>query len=643
MSNQFDWEIGDLEEEKEEAVIVSHRRWWLIDYFWFLLATAVLIGLLIGGWRVGQAQLDRSEKRLMERVQTVLDLERQAFLDGDGELYFSIQAADPAWISAQLHPENQEPVQAGLQVTRARAQDEIIWANASWTTERQTWQRILFFEWRDGHPVHVQNDSNYWGKTQRSKYGWGELVYHEIDEPWAETIANFVTKLTIEICVSGNCIFDPLPFTLEIRSDYAKTAAPDQINIPSPRLLALTEDGRPAPPFWRLLKEKIEDHLTHAIIRFAVPPNRIQDGQTLMDYRQIANRFMSENPDITVELIFLDEFPDDPTVLAAEYDGASIPPTEEMLKAGLVLDLTDYVNTDPGFDQADFYEQIWQGASWQDRTWFMPQAAGMRVLYYDKQAYELANLPEPSLRWTWNEMASDLEAILAVLPDSSNLTWSFLDSGLDSFLSYAYNWNNHCTKSATVLCQNPLKSENLQAAFEWYKQMINQPGKMPDVTQLSPEELHTFFLSNQGARRKAAVWIDRPVSYEHHLLLSSMGIVPFPGSDRFDGITPLWVQGGFISQQSDRPLAVWRWLKYLSYQRPPPRLVPARPSVAEATFYWTGLPRPLGDVMRTAFPFARPVSISEQSYLWGRLAAVIAGELSPAEASQQPTEIKWFQ
>jgi hypothetical protein len=101
--------------------------------------------------------------------------------------------------------------------------------------------------------------------------------------------------------------------------------------------------------------------------------------------------------------------------------------------------------------------------------------------------------------------------------------------------------------------------------------------------------------------------------------------------------------GSFISQQSERPLAVWQWLKFLSYQQPSARMIPARPSVAEGMGFWANLPPQLGEAMRVAFPFGRPVTIEEQSYLsWAQVAAVVSGELSPPEAAQQRSDIAWF-
>jgi hypothetical protein len=88
---------------------------------------------------------------------------------------------------------------------------------------------------------------------------------------------------------------------------------------------------------------------------------------------------------------------------------------------------------------------------------------------------------------------------------------------------------------------------------------------------------------------------------------------------------------------------VWQWLKFISYQRPSPRLIPARPSVAEEMDYWAGLPSPLDEVMSGAFPFALPVTIEEQSLIsWEQMAVVVSGELSPDEAAQRRHDLAWF-
>jgi len=122
-------------------------------------------------------------------------------------------------------------------------------------------------------------------------------------------------------------------------------------------------------------------------------------------------------------------------------------------------------------------------------------------------------------------------------------------------------------------------------------------------------------------------------------------VVPFPGSDRFDGITPLWVVGAFITMGAERPYTAWQWLKFLTYQAPSARFrtVPARPSVASSSQFWSRLPHDLGNAMRTAFPFSRPVLLEEQHLFgWEMLTAVQTG-LPPEQAAQLRPRLLWFQ
>jgi ABC-type glycerol-3-phosphate transport system substrate-binding protein len=515
-----------------------------------------------------------------------------------------------------------------------------VWANLNWTDAGVTRQRIAFFSKENGGIYQTATDNAYWGKLIVQDTVWGHLRIFEADQNWAGKINAFIADTVGDVC-QADCITENLPLTVTVGDDFAETAVANQIHIPSPRLLALDEHGQPDPIFWEQLKRQIEDRLTPAVIRFAVLGYRVWEGETPIDYEIAATRFMEANPHIRVEIVNLETWPADSTTLALNYDGAAVSPTEAMITQGLVQDLTDFINTDLIFNQGDFYEQIWQGAAWQDRTWFVPQGARMRVLFYDKNAYEHAGLPEPSLRWTWDEMAHDI-AVLADSQLSDNyLQWGFLDTGLDSLYSYAYNWNNHCTEAVTVLCQNALQPSNISAALAWYQKLVDDPGYTPDLTQFTDEADRQFVMWGfQGAKREAVIWVDLPNNYESQLLLEPIGVVPFPGSDRFDGITPLWVAGSFISSESKRPFATWQWLKFLSNQRPPPRMIPARPSVANAIGYWNLLPRDLGNVMRTAFPFARPVTISDQTYLSReRVTAVISGNATTTQAAQRPPTV----
>lgn len=572
-------------------------------------------------------------------AQTALDFERDAYLAGDGDLFYSFQADDPAWFSAQLRPTNGRLYRHTPMITDAQQHNTFIWANLQWLESGRTLQRVAF--WRiqpDGRLSRQPTAPGYWGSFTFADYAWGQLNYFQTDANLAEQIGQYVTTQIAALC-TDNCPTAERPFTLTLANDFQETAAPDQLRIPSPRLVGLDENGAPSDLFWELLDGRLADRFGSVTLRFGVPASEYP----LVHYEIAAAQFMAQNPRITIELVYLDTA--QPTLAdLAGLDAVGAPPTAELLTAGGVRELTDMMQTDGRFDRADFYEQLWQGTWWREHMWFMPLAGRMNVLYYDKNGYRDADRPEPTLRWTWQEMAADMTAVAhGSAAQNGLLAWGFLDVGPDALFSYAYNWNNTC-EEATVRCDQPLTPEGIAAALAWYHSLAGQPGQMPDFTPMSETERAGVLSNWQSAHRRAVIWVESPLLYELRFQLQPLGVLPFPGSDRFDGITPLWVQGAFITMGSERPYAAWEWLKFLTYQAPSARFrtVPARPSVASSSQFWSRLPHDLGNAMRTAFPFSRPVLIEEQ-YLfgWEMLTAVQNG-MTPEQAAQLRPRLVWF-
>jgi hypothetical protein len=625
MGNQFQWHTDEEFDPPPDPSPQRPHRSWEIAGFW--LSTAVIIIVLAGGWLFTQRRLAQADDDIRASLQTLLDVRQDAFLSGDGDLFFTTFTADPAWQAAQLLPFNQTAHRAGLTITRVESNEDVVWANATWRESGETLQRLLFFEKRNGRYQQIATDPDYWGSLSNTPTNWGRIRSYKPDEDWLPEINSFV-----ETACAGECE----PFTLILANNYAETAVSDSIQVPSPRIFAVGVDGDPAPAYWEMLKQRLTAKLNPAVIRIALPPQTLLTPH-IFAYQHLAAQFMAENPDIRLDLVILDEIPTEPGQLAG-FDGAAFLPTAAMITAGEVYDLTPLVNTDASFAQGDFYEQIWQGAWWRERMWFMPQAAGMHLLFYDKAFYELADLAEPSLRWTWQEMGDDLTALKAPVTavDSPLQYTTFLDADRDALYSYAYNWQTECPEAVTVRCQTALTPVRVTAALDWYRQLARPSAVMPILPVDSTSARWNW---------KAAVRVEAPVYYEHFLQLAQMGVAPFPGSDRFDGITPLWLEGSFITQHSKNPLAVWRWLTFLSHQPPLAsfRLIPARPSVAEAASYWQILPRPLNEAMRTAFPFSRPILLGDRLVFTDEMVtAVLRGDISPEEAARQRTETIWF-
>lgn len=619
----FDWHVADDENAQlpDAPPPTEHpRRWWLI--------TAVsLLCLLLAGWLFIRSRLNRAQEQLNQQIQTLLTLQTQAVQTGDGELFFSFLATDPAWQFAQLRPENLAFFRATPQVTRAEQHGEYIWANVTWTAENGTWQRIAFYQQIGGQLLYTPTAPDYWGQQHRTNQTWGIFEFYEADAAWAVDIVSFVDEAVAELCAVG-C--QNRPFTLTISHTFTETAESNHLILPSPRLVALTADGKPAILFWKQLHQSLVDHLAPAPIRFAVPAQTAH----LLDYERAAADFMAAHPGMRVELVPVEAITPD---LLLTVDAVAMPPTADFIAAGWVKDLTPFFATDNTFNsQVDFPPQILTGTHWQGRTWFMPQAAAMRLVFYDTSIYEQISLATPQLFTTWQDIERDTNILFTSTTASQEMEWGFLDISRDSLYAYA------ASQQTDNLFQ-PLSAASVIATLEWYQQTVGQ--LQPNLTVLSAAERETVLITWQSVDRRAILWVDEPVSYEHRLQLAPLGVAALPGADIRSTATPLTLHGSFISQFSKRPFSTWQWLVFLSYQPPSPRYryIPARLSVAASTNYWDTLPPALRPPMQTAYRTARPIQIGEQAYFsWDVLTAVLSHTLTPQQATQQTTNYPWF-
>jgi ABC-type glycerol-3-phosphate transport system substrate-binding protein len=589
MKRDFEWTFAEDEMEPETTSASGRVR----GPFWFMATAVFLVLILLAGWIIGQRRLAQAEAELAEQVTVTLNELRTAQANVDFDRFMALLDRDPGWRAAQLAPHWRKWYNNDLTVTRAQPHGAFIQANVVWAENGRIHNRLLFFRDERGLPRLSTPDPAYWGPLQQQTYDWGTLHYGEIDAAWAAAIADSVTGALAHFCQA------PCPnLTIRLQPHWEETAVPHTIHIPSPRLVALDEHGQPASLFWELLENRLADRVAPTTIRFAVPETAVP-----MDYERIAADFMAQQPRIQVEIIRLPN---------PQFDGAAQTPALAQLQAGQIFDLIPFVHSDPAYDTLDYYPQIWAGVWWQERVWMQPQAAQMRLLFYDREAYADRGMAEPRSPWTWEELVADLTQLAGA--DQ----WGLLDPGADLLLAYAYDQagcNGRFTPQLTADdCARPLSAADVNATWNWYLDLVAVPGLL--VTPLdTPQVGREAILNNwQSARRQAAIWVDEPVNYEHRLLLAPLGVVGFPGSDWFDGVTPLWVMGNYISAESKRPYSTWQWLTYLDQQPPnrPRRLIPARPSVAHATNYWINLPPLLGRVMRGAFSFAQPVHFEEQ-------------------------------
>ncbi len=625
---KFDWQF----EESTEQTSVRPRYRRARRGLGLVLGLGLLVALALWSWRVAQSRADAA---LLADVQNQLAAEQSALLAGDIDLLRTLYHDDAALFAAAFQHEYRTGTTLELTSDNIITLNQELHVTVLWGEGDTRWQRIIFFERDDAQLVRRASSAAFWGGWQTpNPHTWGELHFQTADAPFQDDIALFVEFWLATECMP--CLHRRVPFTLTLAPDWRLTAAPGEIRVPSPHLVALDAQGQPGEPFWELLGERLTDYLTPATIRFAVPG--VEKGVLWENsYQPLIAQFEQEHPDIRVELVVV-ERGTEPGAILAQVDGAALGVDAAALQTGLIHDLTDLAATDPTFQEGDFFEHAWQGARWQERLWLMPQATTIPLLFYDEAYYQAAGLPFPALDWTWAQWRADLEALRQTFPHEQ-LYWPYVDIKHDTLLAYSFSQDNRCPGLRSMACPLNLEPNQIAAALQWYTELT--PTLQPDLTGMSPTEAELLALNLVSIPRQVVLWVSEPGRYELESSLGDLGVTIFPGTETHR-VTPLHVEGSVMSASTPRPRAVWQWLNFLSYQplERGRRAVPARPSVAKSINYWGNLITPLRQPMLTAFAYGRPVLLAE-SALFGpaQLEAVLTGEMSPfAAASTTFTE-----
>ena len=643
MSFEFDWQVDEEERDAavgpREYVATPHkRRARHFSWRWLLL---FLVGaLLIGAtaWIVVNRLNKQAEADLVKAITAYQKLEGQAARAGDGDLFRSVLAPDPALLSAQFLPRNSAFNQAESTVLSAKPTSNEVWTTVQWQDGDETLSRVLIYERDRGKLRRSRGTEHPWEQRYKVELPWGRIWLYEADLQWQHEIEAFVGALIEELCAQA-CLSERLPLDLVIQRNFSQIAVEGWIHIPSPHLTGITTEGVPADYFWQDLERRIVAQLTPVTIRFGVPV--ALEGR----FQALADKFHAEQGAVTVSLVPFDqtfaegEFASDDALLAA-VDGAFMMPTVEQISSGKIVDLSDYAATDPTFEPDDFYQRVWAGSLWQGRLWALPQAGKVRLLFYPNRA---AGSPEVTLADSAETTfwSAELQALLSS-EENQQIQWDYIDAHNDLLLALLIGKRCADSQSRTS-CRADIDKKTIVQVLTWYAEQVRKKAT-PDLVHLAPAERDTLRLSAQSVPPEVVFWVEEATQYENYRQLHDLRITPITDGLQ-DARTPMHVQGSIIRQGADAPRAVWRWINFLSRQRPvsPGRDLPARKSVKRQIRYFAQMPAELRAQMKVAIAGAWPVQIDERHlFSWKLLDAFLREEITADEAADRMVDQRWF-
>jgi multiple sugar transport system substrate-binding protein len=136
------------------------------------------------------------------------------------------------------------------------------------------------------------------------------------------------------------------------------------------------------------------------------------EPEELKAFRGVVSAFKKVEPEVTVKLIEASDRDDLLARLSTSFAGGS-PPDRFLLNyrfygqfaaRGVLEPIEDRLNDSDAFEEDDFYPQAMDAFRFDGKLICLPQNISSLVVYYNRDLFERAKVPEPKAGWSWDDM-----------------------------------------------------------------------------------------------------------------------------------------------------------------------------------------------------------------------------------------------
>jgi ABC-type glycerol-3-phosphate transport system substrate-binding protein len=329
-------------------------------------------------------------------------------------------------------------------------------------------------------------------------------------------------------------------------------------------------------------------------------------------YRNLADQFEADNPDIRVQLVLLGH-KSDLNEIVTQADTLLMPAfSPSLAEAGLVRDLTPFIEADGPFRSEDFHHGILESLQWDGGTWGLPSNLFFHLIFYDKEVFDAASVPYPEPGWTWDDFLAKAQ-VLTEWEGDDVTRWGFAWHLRDPL---PFTWGR--------------VGSLVETSGETPVPLLDQPEVMEKVRWFTNLALkHQVMPLDDGS---AAMWTETTMNWSGEN--SKVGLVPVPIDTSDSATTPIQLRPYVMSAGTSHPRESWRWLAFLSRQSTTDG-IPARRSTASS--YWDSLDEEVATTYR--FALEHGFSLVETTWVEPALSsaveAVLQGEQTVEEALAQ--------
>lgn len=239
--------------------------------------------------------------------------------------------------------------------------------------------------------------------------------------------------------------------------------------------------------------------------------------------------------------------------------------------------LDEYLEKEGADFKGDFYETLWAYNSMDDKIYGMPVGFTTHALFYNKDLFAEAGVPEPTNDWTWD----DLKAAAATISDTIEGVKGFsFPMKPDPYDYEMYLWSNggaYVDKDGNI--DGNLNSDKTVETFTFFQDMAK------DGSAIATEKNGTDeFRSGKTAMYIYGAWSIS--SFDEDGLNYGVVDIPAFANAGQDSVSILSSSGLSISKDSKNKEAAWEFIKYWTGEECNKARIgyelPARKSVVES-------------------------------------------------------------
>jgi multiple sugar transport system substrate-binding protein len=334
------------------------------------------------------------------------------------------------------------------------------------------------------------------------------------------------------------------------------------------------------------------------IIDFGLSEGRGRFGQQSMT--TLVDQFRAAHPEIIVEVDTPQGFRGQLSLadMATEYDCFQASPSFDDESLAAIVNMEPFMTTDSTISKDDFYPSVLEQFTYQGQLWGLPAGVTVNLMNYNKDLFDAAGLPYPSVDWTTSDFLEMAVALTQGEDESKQYGYVPSSFGANDLVSFMDRLGADMLDESVDPPRLVFNSPSVVEAFRWYTSLATQYGAQPAVSEDSGD-----FEGGRGRQAliregQAAMWMESggggfggPGGFavfggQGGTSSLNVGVVPLPaGPNSAEGSGFQSVDGYFISAASDARQACWTWITFLTEQSTATTGLPARQSVAESAAY----------------------------------------------------------